>query len=107
MFEFFFTFNHRHVLGSGCSLTTIKTLPHNIDTVLVQNRMALITLSGYPSSGKTKRALQLKIFLEERLRDPTYDGPTLKVEIVSDIDVNVEKKVYSGVFLLDAVESSC
>ena len=46
--------------------------------------MALITIAGYPSSGKTRRAEQIKLDLERRLEDPSYAGPKLKVVIVSD-----------------------
>ncbi|KLO20303.1 chromatin associated protein KTI12 [Schizopora paradoxa] len=56
--------------------------------------MALVTISGYPASGKTRRALQLKSYLEERLQSPEYTGPTLKVVIVSDADTKVKRSVY-------------
>ncbi|CAL1706625.1 unnamed protein product [Somion occarium] len=57
--------------------------------------MALITISGYPSSGKSRRAIQLKNHLERRLRDPSYTGPKLKVQILSDDDLNIDRNVYS------------
>lgn len=60
--------------------------------------MALITVSGYPVSGKSRRALQLKSYLEERLQDPAYTGPALKVAIVSDADTKVKRSVYDGAF---------
>ncbi|KAI0930102.1 hypothetical protein AcV5_006897 [Taiwanofungus camphoratus] len=56
--------------------------------------MALITLSGYPSSGKTKRAEQLRTHLESRLQDPNYVGPKLKVSILSDDVLNIGRDVY-------------
>jgi len=56
--------------------------------------MALVTISGYPASGKTRRALQLKSYLEERLQDPAYTGPALKVAIVSDAETKVKRCVY-------------
>jgi len=58
--------------------------------------MALVTISGYPASGKTRRALQLKSYLEERLQDPAYTGPALKVAIVSDAETKVKRCVYDG-----------
>ncbi|KAI0705045.1 chromatin associated protein KTI12 [Cerioporus squamosus] len=57
--------------------------------------MAFITISGYPSSGKTRRAEQLKQHLERRLQDPSYDGPPLKVLIVSDDSLNLPRSVYN------------
>jgi hypothetical protein len=58
--------------------------------------MALITISGYPSSGKTTRALQIKADLEKRLQDPTYSGPQLKVTLLSDDILNIDRSVYDG-----------
>jgi len=56
--------------------------------------MALITFTGYPSSGKTRRAIQLKDHLVHRLADPAYKGPSLKVFILSDDLVNVDRSSY-------------
>jgi len=57
--------------------------------------MALITISGYPSSGKSIRASQLKTHLESRLKDPSYTGPQLKVSILSDEDLGITRTAYS------------
>ncbi|KAH9935713.1 chromatin associated protein KTI12 [Fomitopsis serialis] len=56
--------------------------------------MALITISGFPSSGKSRRAHQIKAQLESRIQDPSYPGPRLKVSIISDDDLNVDRSVY-------------
>ncbi|EMD37286.1 hypothetical protein CERSUDRAFT_135770 [Gelatoporia subvermispora B] len=56
--------------------------------------MALITFSGFPSSGKTRRAQQLKAHLESRLQDSNYSGPKLKVSIISDDELNISREVY-------------
>lgn len=58
--------------------------------------MALITLSGYPSSGKTRRAQQIKDFLETRLQNKEYDGPKFKVVILSDDGLNLDRSAYDG-----------
>lgn len=58
--------------------------------------MALITISGYPCSGKSRRADQLKLALETKLADPAYTGPALKVAILSDESVNVARSAYNG-----------
>ncbi|EIN11621.1 chromatin associated protein KTI12 [Punctularia strigosozonata HHB-11173 SS5] len=57
--------------------------------------MALITVSGYPSSGKTRRAEQLRAHLEQRLADPSYIGPKLKVVVVSDDTLSLPRSVYN------------
>ena len=60
--------------------------------------MALITITGYPSSGKSRRAQQLKEYLEKKLGDPEYHGPTLKVVVLSDDDLNLSRSVYDGIY---------
>lgn len=62
--------------------------------------MALVTITGYPSSGKSRRALQLKTHLESRLQDPNYAGPKLKVQIITDDELNLDRNVYSGMFII-------
>lgn len=57
--------------------------------------MALVTFSGYPCSGKTRRATQLKDHLESRLLDPSYSGPLLKVVVLSDDTLNVDRSSYN------------
>ncbi|THH08302.1 hypothetical protein EW145_g2796 [Phellinidium pouzarii] len=56
--------------------------------------MALITISGYPASGKSRRADQLKTYLEQRLKELSYDGPKLKVTVLSDDSLNIKRNVY-------------
>lgn len=58
--------------------------------------MALITITGYPCSGKTRRANQLKAALESRLQDPSYSGPQFKVKILSDDELNLTRDAYKG-----------
>jgi protein KTI12 len=58
--------------------------------------MALITITGFPCSGKSKRAEQLKSQLESRIADPNYDGPNLKVVVLSDDSLNLSRTVYNG-----------
>jgi protein KTI12 len=62
--------------------------------------MACITLSGYPCSGKTTRALELKHSLEDRLGDPAYEGAKLNVKILSDDLLNVSRSSYDGTHLI-------
>jgi protein KTI12 len=58
--------------------------------------MALITISGYPSSGKSRRALQIKSHLETRLADPNYEGPKFNVSLLSDDNLNITRDAYNG-----------
>ncbi|KAI0645570.1 chromatin associated protein KTI12 [Trametes meyenii] len=58
--------------------------------------MAFITLSGYPSSGKSRRAEQLRLHLESRLREPSYAGPNLKVVVVSDDSLSIPRSAYNN-----------
>jgi protein KTI12 len=62
--------------------------------------MALITISGYPCSGKTTRAAQIKELLEQYLGDVTYEGPITKVTLISDDQLNLDRAVYDGRSLL-------
>ncbi|TFK44648.1 chromatin associated protein KTI12 [Crucibulum laeve] len=57
--------------------------------------MALITISGYPSSGKTQRATEIKEYLEHKLQDPSYQGPQLKVSILSDDILGLNRSAYN------------
>ena len=58
--------------------------------------MALITISGYPCVGKSRRATQLKDHLEQRLSDPLYTGPSLSVTLLSDDTLNIPRAAYDG-----------
>jgi len=60
--------------------------------------MALITITGYPSSGKSRRAQQLKEYLENKLAGPEYHGPALKVVVLSDDDLNLSRSIYDGIY---------
>ncbi|OSX66085.1 hypothetical protein POSPLADRAFT_1133046 [Postia placenta MAD-698-R-SB12] len=57
--------------------------------------MALVTISGYPSSGKTRRAEQIRNHLETRLQDSAYIGPKLKVAVLSDDSLNIDRGAYN------------
>ncbi|KIK03501.1 hypothetical protein K443DRAFT_676680 [Laccaria amethystina LaAM-08-1] len=56
--------------------------------------MALITISGYPSSGKTTRANQIFNFLQIKLQNPEYQGPNLKVVLLSDDSLDIPRAAY-------------
>ncbi|KAF8993694.1 chromatin associated protein KTI12 [Cyathus striatus] len=56
--------------------------------------MALITVTGYPCSGKTSRAEQIKSYLDNRLQDPDYQGPVLTVSVLSDDSLGLNRSAY-------------
>jgi protein KTI12 len=59
--------------------------------------MALITISGFPSSGKSRRAAQIHDFLSSTLQSQTSaSSPQLKVKVISDDDVGVDRVSYDG-----------
>ena len=59
--------------------------------------MALVTVSGYPCSGKSRRVQQLKEYLESRLVEPESSNiPNLKVVVISDDSLNIKRNVYNG-----------
>ncbi|BEJ02508.1 hypothetical protein CcaverHIS631_0703030 [Cutaneotrichosporon cavernicola] len=56
--------------------------------------MALVTISGFPSSGKSTRARQLHDYLQERIAAPDYDGPKFDVVVVDDTGCHVSRSAY-------------
>lgn len=58
--------------------------------------MALVTLSGYPASGKSRRAVEIKDFLERKLASSEHDGLKLSVSIISDDILSIDRSVYDG-----------
>ena len=63
---------------------------HGIATIA---RMALVTIAGYPSSGKTRRADQIKADLEQRFQS---ESCKLKVVTLSDDTLNLSRDSYGG-----------
>jgi len=60
----------------------------------------LILISGYPSSGKTHRSLQLVDYLTERIRDDSASLPQvarLKVHHINDQSLGLSRDVYHNV----------
>jgi tRNA uridine 5-carbamoylmethylation protein Kti12 len=61
--------------------------------------MALVTVSGYPCSGKSRRVEQLKTYLESRISEPSSESdnvPPLKVVVISDDSLNLKRDAYNG-----------
>ncbi|KNZ57122.1 uncharacterized protein VP01_2235g1, partial [Puccinia sorghi] len=59
--------------------------------------MALVVISGYPCSGKTTRAHQIKEMLESRLAQASSDELSLKnVIIINDELLGVSRSAYDG-----------
>ncbi|KAF9531582.1 chromatin associated protein KTI12 [Crepidotus variabilis] len=57
--------------------------------------MALITISGYPVSGKSTRSSQLSKYLEGKISEELYIGPFKSVTIVSDHSLGLSPTVYN------------
>ncbi|KIM31273.1 hypothetical protein M408DRAFT_327533 [Serendipita vermifera MAFF 305830] len=57
--------------------------------------MALVTISGYPCSGKTSRAVQIKDAFEKRIGDESYNGPVTKVVLISDDTLGLSRDGYN------------
>lgn len=58
--------------------------------------MALVTIVGYPCSGKSRIAEALVEDFRGRLADPSYTGPKLEVVHVSDENSHVPRSVYDS-----------
>ncbi|KDN45567.1 hypothetical protein RSAG8_04891, partial [Rhizoctonia solani AG-8 WAC10335] len=56
--------------------------------------MALVTFSGFPSSGKTRRTDQLKAYLEQKLQENNEETNGWKVSVLSDEMLNIPKSSY-------------
>lgn len=55
--------------------------------------MPLIMITGYPSSGKTRRAEQLKRLLEDKIK---LQGSKFNVVLINDESLNIAKETYRG-----------
>ncbi|KAJ1952661.1 kti12, chromatin associated [Linderina pennispora] len=57
--------------------------------------MPLIILTGYPSSGKSTRAAELKQLFEQRISQPENSNRILTVQVVSDDQLGVPHSAYA------------
>lgn len=64
--------------------------------------MALVTIVGFPCSGKSRRSAQLQAFFESKLQEAGYDGPRLSVVVINDDGCHVPRLVYDGMSLIPA-----
>lgn len=81
---------------------SITTYPHPAPKHSAAASMALVTVSGYPCSGKSTRAEELKAWVEEKIAadkqaagadgTPKFDN----VVLVSDGGVHVTRAAYDG-----------
>lgn len=58
--------------------------------------MALITVTGFPLSGKSTRVAQIQKYIQSKLNDSEYSGSIQKVVIVSDDSLRIPRSVYDG-----------
>jgi hypothetical protein len=100
--------DRRLSLGSSGSTTdppfTLPANPSNhprLPSLLPPlQKMAMITLAGYPASGKTTRAQELVEYLNTRLVDPSTPPSfaRLKPVLINDESLNLAKSVYDGAY---------
>ncbi|KAJ2368896.1 kti12, chromatin associated [Coemansia sp. RSA 2610] len=57
--------------------------------------MPLIMMTGFPSSGKSTRAAELKSMFEERLARPENQHRKLSVQVISDDTLGVPRSAYA------------
>ncbi|KAJ2249466.1 kti12, chromatin associated [Coemansia sp. RSA 455] len=57
--------------------------------------MPLIMMTGYPSSGKSTRALELKRLFEAKLSEPEHQHRRLTVQIIDDASLGVTHDAYA------------
>ncbi|KAJ1823094.1 kti12, chromatin associated [Coemansia sp. RSA 2599] len=58
--------------------------------------MPLILMTGYPSSGKSTRAAELKRLFEERLAQPENKQRQLRVHIIDDASLGFDHQAYAS-----------
>ena len=58
--------------------------------------MALVTVVGYPCSGKTRLSESLVEYIQNRFKDPEYAGKKLDVVHVNDDNSHVSRSVYDS-----------
>jgi tRNA uridine 5-carbamoylmethylation protein Kti12 len=61
--------------------------------------MALVVVSGFPCSGKTTRALQIKQMLESKIAEAGGDLATRNVVVINDELLGVSRSAYDGELL--------
>lgn len=60
--------------------------------------MALITISGFPCSGKSQRARELSQYMTCKIQDLGLEGIFRSVQIISDDVLGLERSVYDGIW---------
>ncbi|PPQ70687.1 hypothetical protein CVT24_000169 [Panaeolus cyanescens] len=58
--------------------------------------MALITISGYPASGKSTRAQQIQNWINQKIQDKSYNGPIKHVQVISDHSLQIHPQAYAS-----------
>ena len=90
---------HRSIDSSITTSAKLRTESNHLHLTqcrLVDCIMALVTITGYPCSGKSRIARLLADDFELRLKIPEYNGPALEVVVVDDESSHVPRSVYDG-----------
>ena len=69
----------------------------------ITSTMALVTVVGYPCSGKSRLAEALVKDFEARLSSSEYTGPKLEVVLVSDETSHVSRAAYDSACCPDMI----
>lgn len=83
---------------SGIESVLVATLNKvcKVQHTVSQFFMALVTISGFPCCGKTRRAEQIRAALDGFLKDENYQGSISKVVVLSDDALNLNRSSYNG-----------
>ena len=58
--------------------------------------MALVTIVGYPCSGKTRLVNALEAYIKSKVAEEGYGGPSYSVVVVSDDNSHVPRSTYDS-----------
>ena len=65
--------------------------------------MALITISGFPCSGKSQRAHELSQYMAGKIQDLGLEGIFRSVQIISDDVLGLQRSVYDGIWCVSSL----
>lgn len=85
---------------TGILSDSFLLFPISSETDKISPSMALVTIVGFPSSGKSRLAASLAEDFRSRLAEPQYSGPELNVAVVDDDSCHVSRSAYDSESLL-------
>jgi len=67
--------------------------------------MALVTISGFPCSGKSQRAYELSQYMTCKVQDLGLESVFCSVQIISDDVLGLQRSVYDGMGYIWGISS--